>query len=358
MIEKRKNFLPGPVDVPENVKVAFTETPISHRSPEFLDKLGRVKEKLSSMTCASGVEILMGSGTLANDAAAAQLSMLGGAGLIVTNGEFGERLVDHAGRFNLDFETINYGWGEPFDYEAVSEAGSDKKWLWAVHSETSTGVLNDLEKLKSICSTHGIRLALDCVSSIGTVPLELTGVYIATGVSGKGLRSYPGLAMVFHNSDILPTRGDIPRYLDLYNYSRGEGVPYTVSSNLVSALGAALDEINFKEKYQEITELSIWLRNALSEKGFKVLSDPEHASPSIVTIALPEHVSSHALGEKLEAQGYYIHHRSGYLESRGWVQIALMGECSQSDLLLLTDLMLAQAKDFKTSGVGSLSSAK
>ncbi|MCG8370439.1 MAG: aminotransferase, partial [Proteobacteria bacterium] len=119
MNEKRFNFLPGPVDVPEKVKEAFTQTPISHRSPEFLDKLREVKEKLGSMTGASGAEILMGSGTLANDAAAAQLSMLGGTGLIVTNGEFGERLLDHAERLGLDFETVNYGWGEPFDYEAT-----------------------------------------------------------------------------------------------------------------------------------------------------------------------------------------------------------------------------------------------
>lgn len=335
MTHKILNFLPGPVEVSDKVAQAFSTVPISHRSPEFRDMLESIQEKLSEMTGARGAQVLMGSGTLANDAVGAQLSLIEGQGLIVTNGEFGERLLDHAKRFSLDFESFKYSWGEPLDYVEISEAVKNNpgiKWIWAVHSETSTGVLNDIDRLKTVCAEYGPQLAVDCISSIGTVPVDLRGVYIATGVSGKGLASYPGLSMVFHNSDILPTRRDIPRYLDLYQYSRSETVPYTVSSNLVSALKSALDTIDYEKRFKKISELSTSLRKLLEESGFSVLSESGYTSPSIVTVPLPEYISSCEFGKALEQQGFYIHHRSGYLESRNWVQIALMGECEEQYL--------------------------
>ena len=65
------------------------------------------------------MQILVGSGTLANDVVAAQLSLDPGPGLVVTNGEFGERLADHARRMHLPHEALVFEWGEPFDARAA-----------------------------------------------------------------------------------------------------------------------------------------------------------------------------------------------------------------------------------------------
>ena len=89
----------------------------------------------------------MGSGTLANDVVAGQLSLPGRPGLVLSNGEFGSRLVDQARRFNLKFEALEFPWGEPLDLAAVGEKLSARPapaWVWCVHCETSSGVLNDL----------------------------------------------------------------------------------------------------------------------------------------------------------------------------------------------------------------------
>ena len=53
----------------------------------------------------------------------------------------------------------------------VALAQGDVDWLWLVHCETSTGVLNDLSMLKEACAQGGIQLAMDYISSIGTMPL-------------------------------------------------------------------------------------------------------------------------------------------------------------------------------------------
>ena len=149
--KKPLNLLPGPVSVSPQVKKAYGEPPVSHRSQAFLERFNNVKRLLLSLTGAGGVEILMGSGTLGNDAVAAQLSLIRGSGVILSNGEFGERLFDHARRFGLSFEQVEFGWGESFDPKRIEEPlcrERDIKWLWAVHSETSTGVLNNIEELR------------------------------------------------------------------------------------------------------------------------------------------------------------------------------------------------------------------
>jgi hypothetical protein len=90
------NLLPGPVSVSPEVQRAFARPPISHRLPEFVADVQRVKERLCWMVGAQNVELMMGSGTLANDAIAGQLSLSAENGLVLSNGEFGDRLRDHA----------------------------------------------------------------------------------------------------------------------------------------------------------------------------------------------------------------------------------------------------------------------
>lgn len=102
---KEYTFLPGPVDIEEHVQKAFATKPISHRSKSFQVTMGNVKKRLLQMTKAKRVQIMLGTGTLANDAIALQLRSLKGKGLVLTNGEFGNRLVGHAKRAQLHFDT-------------------------------------------------------------------------------------------------------------------------------------------------------------------------------------------------------------------------------------------------------------
>src|SRR6185503_4695741 len=182
-------------------------------------------------------------------------------GLIVSNGEFGDRLIDHATRQGLQFEVYQMGWGEPLDLVQVGrrlEKNPKLRWLWAVHCETSTGILNDLTALKSVCAPNQIKLALDCISSIGTVPVDLSGVYLASCVSGKALASFPGLSMVFYNHEIAPAPKVLPRYLDLGYYAAQSGIPFTHSSNLLYALRTALRRIQWPDKFKQIAEVCAW----------------------------------------------------------------------------------------------------
>ncbi len=200
---------------------------------------------------------------------AGQLSLLNGKGLILINGEFGNRLKEHAQRWQLSCDHYEVEWGEAFQYERISALIEEKEyqWLWTVHCETSTGVLNNLESLKEISQKHNLKFCVDCVSSLGAVPLNLEGVTFASGVSGKTLGSYTGLSFVFHQEKVRPSLC-LPRYLDLGSYVEAGGVPYTQSSNLVEALAQALKKYEQpNDVYDQIKNRSEKIRNVIEEMG-------------------------------------------------------------------------------------------
>jgi aspartate aminotransferase-like enzyme len=286
------------------------------------------------------VHILTGTGTLANDAVACQLAQLHLPGVILSNGEFGERLVDQARRLGLRFEHLAFPWGEAFDMEEVRrrlEDGQEIGWLWTVHCETSSGVLNDVGRLAALCAERGVHLCLDCISSLGTVPVDLSSVALATAVSGKGLGAFPGLAMVFSRPPFpLPLAG-LPRYLDLSLYAECDGIPFTHPSNLHYALLEALRRFgDGSARYRQLEVLSAWLRRELQAGGLTLVGETA-MSPAVVTLALPEGLSSVTVGDRMAAAGYLLSYQSAYLKRRNWLQVCLMGECPEERLAALPE---------------------
>jgi aspartate aminotransferase-like enzyme len=325
---KRISLLPGPVSIHPQAEKAFKEAAISHRSEEFKRELLNLRSSLCQMTGAAHAEVAVGTGTLSNDLVAAQLSCLPGRGLILANGEFGYRLIDHAKRQGLSFQSIEKEWNEPIGLGEIEQAvikNPSISWIWTVHCETSTGYLYDLKSLKEICSQHHVELCVDACSSAGVVPLELKDIFLASAVSGKGFGSYPGLAIVFHREKL--QAGDhIPRYLDLKMYQDLESIPYTHSSNLVKAMNQACRLAD----YEKTSRIAACARERMQEKGWNVLGDDSY-SPGILTIKVPDGVSSREIGDACKRKGVLISYESEYLLKRNWIQAAFMGAISEQE---------------------------
>jgi aspartate aminotransferase-like enzyme len=336
------NFLPGPVTVRREVKRAFEQAPESHRAETFIKDFESTKNILCELTRARSVELFVGSGTLANDIVGAQISLENKPGVILSNGEFGERLIDHAKRLGLKFDTLEFPWGEAFDLKAVRkmlERNPVPAWLWCAHCETSTGVLNDLARLQDLCSEFQTKLCLDCMSSIGAVPVDLSAVYLASCASGKGLRAYPGVSMVFYNHEVNGGCDRLPRYLDLSNYKAERGIPFTFSSNLLHALHAAVKKVAWQKHFNELEEISAWLRPSLRELGFEVVGDKAKTSPAVTTVKLPERLNSVTIGNLIQEAGYLLSYNSEYLRRKNLFQICLMGESRKEKLVSLLNAL-------------------
>ncbi|MEP7013648.1 MAG: aminotransferase class V-fold PLP-dependent enzyme [Acidobacteriota bacterium] len=342
VLDDRVSFLPGPVPMHPEVSRAFAGPAISHRSAAFHAQMAEVKRRLCDLVGLPNVQLLVGSGTLANDAVGAQLSLLTGRGLVLSNGEFGERLIEQAGRFGLAFTPLRSEWGEPLPLDEASRTVEPIEWIWAVHCETSTGVLNDLSRLADLARERGAKLCVDAISSVGNTSVDLSNAWLATATSGKGLAAYPGLGLVFHREEIAPS-SRLPRYLDLGLWAREDGVPFTASSNLLAALGSAL-EIGGREDGRR-ARLAADLRPRIERMGFSCLAPVETAAPWVLTLIPPDGTSAFALGERLEAEGFLLSYRSGYLVRRNWLQICWMGEHAPAALDALLDALREALRD-------------
>ncbi|MGD9169852.1 MAG: aminotransferase class V-fold PLP-dependent enzyme [Candidatus Thiodiazotropha sp.] len=326
------NYLPGPVTIPSSVVKANSAEPCSHRGKRFMEDFAEVRRELCARVNGSNVQVMTGSGTLANDVTAAYLTQLSGKGIVVVNGEFGERLRDHAARFGLDFKVLHVTEGEAVkikDLERQIRRMACVEWIWTVHCETSTGVLNDISALAELCKAKGVKLCVDAISTIGGCHVDLDGVYMATAVSGKGIGSIPGLAMVFYQDKVLLHKQRLPRYLDLAYYEQKGGVPFTISSNAVYALKAALNDRDWEYGFANVRQWSETLCQALEGLGLSIVANKVCRAPHITTIRLPVTVSSAVLGEALEQEGIMVHYLSESLVKRNFIQVCFMGDCQE-----------------------------
>lgn len=348
------NLLPGPVLTTPEVDAALAAPAISHRSAAFQSQLLAVRRQLCALTGARQVQVIPGSGSLANAVVAAQLRTPPTTGLILSNGEFGDRLVRHARQAGLAFDRLTAPWGQAFrpaEIEAALHRLPPGGWVWWVHHETSTGLLNPLDEFKPLAAERNLRLCVDVVSSLGAVPVDLRGIHLASSSSGKGLGAYPGLALVFHAETPAPQPDALPDYLDLGHWAAHESVPHTHSSNLVGALTAALRQ-GGSARHERIRYHATWLRRRLLEQGWCIVAPEEHACPAVLTLALDRSAGSDSneLAARLEHEGYWLNAGSAHLIARNWIQISLLGDPSRETLEGLCQA-LARSRPFAAARV-------
>jgi aspartate aminotransferase-like enzyme len=335
-------LLPGPVTVAPAVRAAFQQSPIYHRGPEFIRLFQKVRRTLGELVGRRGVALLNGSGTLANEAVAACLAAdpHGGRGVLLVNGEFGRRLSRQALRFGLQPRILNWPWGQPWDLDEVDAALGEEppgSWVWGVHLESSTGVLNDLPELVRLARARRVRVCVDCISSLGAVPIDLGGVYLATGATGKSLGSYAGVAIVFAHPEELGRldMAGVPSYFDIPAALENPGPRYTFPSPTLLALDAALTEYatppKAQARYARYAAVGEYVREELRRVGIEPLAADAWVCPVVTTFAPPAEESSADFVARCRSWGFAIGGQSSYLAERRFVQIATMGAVARED---------------------------
>ncbi len=341
--ERAISLLPGPPEFSPEVERALTDRAISHRAPGCVARFERSRDVLGEMAGGVDATMMTGSGTLANECVAAALASLRPrrAGLVLVNGEFGARLAEQARRWGLEFDRLEWSWGRAWNMHEVDtalkklDAGA---WVWGVHGETSTGVLNPIDDLLALARGRGLRVCLDCVSTLGSVPLDLKDVFLATSTSGKCLGALAGLAILLGPAETL--RGlameGVPLALDARAAFDTRGPRFTIASTLINALDAALQRFDTRTKreaeYSRVGRLGALVRRRLRALHAEPIAADEHASPSVTTFVPPPGLPPERLALIARALGYEVNTRSPYLPPRGWAQIATMGNVQEPDV--------------------------
>ena len=312
MQDKLTLMIPGPTPVPETVLKSMGRHPIGHRSGEFQAIVRRTTEQLKWLhQTSSDVLVITGSGTAAMEAGMINTLSRGDKVLCGDNGKFGERWVKVARAYGLEVDVVTAEWGQPLDPEAFRtalEADTEKqiKAVILTHSETSTGVINDLETIARYVKAHGTALTIaDCVTSLGAsnVPMDAWGLDVVASGSQKGYMLPPGLSFVAMSERAWAAyaTSDLPKfYLDLGPYRKTaakDSNPFTPAVNLYFGLEAALDMMQ-KEGLEAIFARHERHR-AAAQAGMEAIGLPlfaakGHGSPAITAVA-PEGLDAELL---------------------------------------------------------------
>ena len=303
MDNKLMLMIPGPTPVPEQVLLALSKHPIGHRSGEFSQIMAEVTENLKWIhQTENDVLTLTVSGTGAMEAGIINFLSPGDRVLVGCNGKFGDRWADMSAAFGLEVEKITADWGQPLDTEQFREklvADTERKIKAVIvtHSETSTGVLNDLETINRYVKDHGEALIIvDAVTSLGAVnlPVDAWGIDVVASGSQKGYMIPPGLGFVSVSPKAWEAykTAKLPRfYLDLGSYSKAAAKntnPFTPPVNLVVALQAALRMMKAEglesifARHQRLMKAT---RDAVKALSLPLLAPDDAASPAITAVA-------------------------------------------------------------------------
>ena len=301
-MEKRYLFTPGPTPVPPPVLAALAEPVLHHRGPDFRLVYSRCLERLKAV-CRTEREVLLFtcSGTGLMESAVANLVSPGDRVLVVSAGYFGERWTELARAYGADVDELACAWGESPSAADLADQLDGHAVVFLTHSETSTGVVADVQALAATAKDAGALVAVDAVSSLGAVPLETDawGLDVVVSGSQKALMAPPGLALVTVSEQAWARRGASPRfYLDWERTRAAQeqlDAAFTPATSLVVALDVALGlllEEGLEAAFERHVRLGRACRAGARAMGLELFS-PDDDSASVVTgIRAPEGIDS------------------------------------------------------------------
>ena len=379
MDDKLMLMIPGPTPVPEQVLLALSKHPIGHRSGEFSQIMAEVTQNLKWLhQTENDVLVLTVSGTGAMEAGIINFLSPGDRVLVGCNGKFGERWADMSAAFGLNVDTVTADWGKPLNPEQFREklVADTEKTIKAViltHSETSTGVLNDLETINRHVKEHGEALMIvDAVTSLGAVnlPIDAWGLDVVASGSQKGYMIPPGLGFVSVSPKAWQAykTAKLPRfYLDLGKYSKTAAKntnPFTPPVNLVVALQAALRMMKaegLESIFARHQRLMRATRAAVQALSLPLFASDEAASPAITAVA-PVSVESEQIRSVMKKR-FDIALAGGQDDFKGKIfRIGHLGFVSDRDILAAIGAIEATLRELgyesMTPGAGVAAAAR
>jgi len=379
MHDKLMLMIPGPTPVPETALLALAKHPIGHRSGDFSKIVAEVNQNLQWLhQTQNDVLVLTASGTGAMEAGIINFLSAGDRVLVGCNGKFGNRWAEVCQAYGLATETITAEWGHPLDPEQFRkhlEADTEKqiKAVILTHSETSTGVLNDLETINRYVKAHGEALIIvDAVTSLGAVnlPVDDWGLDVVASGSQKGYMIPPGLGFVAVSPkawDAYKT-ANLPRYyLDLGKYRKAtakNSTPFTPAINLMFALQATLRMMQaegLEQIFARHQRLMTATRAGVKALGLPLLAPDTAASPA-ATAVLPAQVDAEQIRAILKKQ-FDIAVAGGQDHLKGKLfRLGHLGFVSDRDVLsaiaALEAALQALGYESYSPGAGTIAAAK
>lgn len=348
MMQEVLLLTPGPTPIHPRALAAFAWPMRGHMDPDvfaYNDRIVADLHELYQTEPSAFTSLLSGTGSLGMEAGFANLLEPGDTVLIVSNGVFGERMIEMARRLGATVIPVCFAAASPVDVAQVRLAAhkAKPKMIAVVHGETSTGVLNPVAEIAEVACEVEALLSVDAVTTVGMLDFQMAtwGIDYAYTGSQKCLSAPPGLAPVAFSERAMATiaarRTPVSTWyndaLGMENYwavgGKGRKYHHTVPVQLHWATGeairAALTE-GISNRTRRVKAVGEAVLYALETVGFSAFIPEAYRLPTVLAVTLPEGLDDARVRQELRER-YFISVTGGLGETAGKIwRLGLMGE--------------------------------
>ncbi len=339
---------PGPVAVPERVRLAMAQTLVHHRAPDFVSVFEEVRRELKKVfQTERDVLVLASSGTGGMEAAVANVLCPGDRAVVVRAGKFGERWSELCAGFGIETENVDVEYGRAVDPAAVRaafERAPDARALLVQASETSTCVYHPVKELAQLVHQAPERMIIvDGISAVGVhdIPMDDWGLDVVVSASQKSWLLPPGLAFIALSERAeraVHASTNARYYFDLraeLASQRDSQTAYTPAVSLIAGLREALEillEQGLPALFAKHEALARATRSAVTALGLELLA-PDSPSFACTAVRVPEGVDGKLLIKHLrDRYGFTLAGGQGELAGQIF-RIGHMGDVDSFDTL-------------------------
>ncbi len=295
---------PGPLTTAPETKQAMLHD-WGSRDAGFIDTNARMRRRILAIANAAVDHVcvpLQGSGTFTVEATLGTLIPRGQKPLILINGAYGRRMariLDYLGRAYETLETPEDKPPDPQDVRRILSGDGKISHVIMVHCETTSGIINPVEKIAAICAAHGHSLIIDAMSAFGAIELDARKIRFdaVMASSNKCLEGVPGMGFAIIRKSVLEGCEGNSHSLSLDLYDQWMAMEansqwrFTPPTHVIAALSRALDlydaEGGLPGRHARYAANCKILIEGMREMGFRTLLPPPLQAPIIVTFHLP-----------------------------------------------------------------------
>ncbi len=355
----KKLFIPGPVDVREEILKAFSTPMIGHRTRDISALQESISDKLRRLFY-TGNTILLSSSSGTGLMEGAIRSFTARRAVVFSVGAFGNRWAQLAEANGVPVDKAEVEWGTPTLPETVDKYLATGKYdVFAVtHNETSTGVMNDLGAIAEVRKKYPeVIWLVDAVSSMGGVKIEVDklGIDVCITSTQKCLGLPPGMSCAsvtdraIEYGKQVEQRGFYFDFLKLYKFVKEKPYQYPTTPSIphMFALDKQLDYILNTEgqerRYERHEKMAEMVRSWAVDSGFALFAADGYRSNTVTTIRNTKGISVADLNKRLGEKGYMISNGYKNLKEKTF-RIAHMADRQPEELQALLDLIREMIK--------------
>ncbi|KAA3642860.1 MAG: alanine--glyoxylate aminotransferase family protein [Chloroflexi bacterium] len=342
-------FIPGPVDVADEVMQAQMRPMLPHRSAEFEEIFHRTEgNSRKLLKTENRVFITASSGTGIHEAAVRNFA--NSKVLACVNGAFGSRWHDVAVSNGKDVTKLETDWQEPITAELVADALKEGGYeiVLVVHNETSTGLMNPIQEIAQAvqATSPDTLVCIDAVSSASGANIETDawGLDLVLTSSQKALALPPGLGLAavsdraMQRAEGVEQRGWYFDFLRLEKHRTSNSTPATPAIGLIYALDVQLDRIfaeGLENRFKRHIDMAQVAQEWAIDKGLALYAPEGYRSQTVSTIDNTQGIDVGALNAFLMERDMRIAGGYGPIKARTF-RIGHMGELTAEDVGQLT----------------------